>query len=253
MNRTLTRASACLALTGAALIGGTATGQAAQPTFPMKSGSYVATLKGVQTVGWESKHVKQFDCDSNSAGKGTEVIRYKSKKPVRLRIFKIGASEPMIMGAKGTKGRPEIDLRSKITRRGELKHWGGKVCSYGDGKGGAPKPPDCGTKRDDGLSVEPQFAYGKKNLITVEQTLFAPLGPFFNCPSGGTSWPSFLDRTKKGVVGKRYSLKKLFGKKKRKHVIEAAGREVVTTPESSSVTTNHWYLTLKRVKGKKRR
>jgi len=101
------------------------------------------------------------------------------------------------------------------------------------------------------MSVE--VDYGEKSLISAEQTLFVPLGPFYNCPVGGTSWPSLLDRTDRGAVGKRYSPKKLFSKKRKKHVIEAAGREEVTTGEDQSVTTMHWYVTLKRTKAPKRR
>ena len=170
------------------LAAGAATAEAKTPF--VQKGKFRVQVEGVQKTTWQHQHVKQFDCDSNSSGSGTEKVRFKSKPKV-VSIFKFGRSTPTIL--QGRSGNAILDLRSKITRNGTRTDSGGKVCSYGDGNGAAPKAPDCGTKRSV-LYADLDYLHGRKDVIGLDQSLAVPLGPFYNCPVGGTSWPSLLDR-----------------------------------------------------------
>jgi hypothetical protein len=159
-------------------------------------------------------------------------------------ISRFGNSTPIVMiGRK----QPTLDLRSKITRQGTFEQFGGEICSYGDGDGApAPKPADCGTKRAK-LYAEIAYDARRPTMIGLAQALALPLGPFYNCPSGGTSWPTLLDRdgAKSRMISQRLPARELFDHGK--HIVIGRGREVVRTEESSSTTTIRWTLSLTRV------
>jgi hypothetical protein len=222
----------------------------ADAAFKVRNGTFKVEIEGVQTNSWTHSHTKKFDCDSNSKGSGTEVIRFKSK-PKKLRAIQVGAGSPFLMKAKGERD-DMIDLTSKVTRRGERTHWGAKVCSYGDGTGGQQPPAkDCGTKRLDGLSVEVDYSRQRRGFMYLEQTLAVPLVGFKNCPSAGISWPSLLERDSKGrEIGRKLPFNSLFTHKK--NIIRGAGREVRNDGETQSTTTIEWTISLTRVGGKKR-
>ena len=110
--------------------------------------------------------------------------------------------------------------------------------------------PDCGTKRST-LFAELAYDSQRPSMIGLEQSLAVPLGPFYNCPSGGTSWPSLLDRdvAKSRMIGQRLPVRDLF--RHGKNIVIARGREVENTAENKSTTTITWTLSLTRL-GKKR-
>ena len=236
--------SAALALAAGAL---TAAPAAAKTPF-VQQGKFRVQVEGVQKTTWTHQHAKQFDCDSNSVGSGKETVRFKSKAEV-VKIFKFGRSTPIVM--QGKRGKAILDLRSKITRNGTRTESGGKVCSYGDGNGTAPKAPDCGTKRSV-LFADLDYLSGRKDVIGLQQSLALPLGPFYNCPVGGTSWPSLLDRdvNKSRDIGTKLPARELF--RYGKHIVIGKGREKQANAEDSSTTTIRWELTLTRL-GKKKR
>jgi hypothetical protein len=242
MDSLITRVALLAAAT--TLAAGAATAEAKTPF--LQKGKFRVQVEGVQKTTWQHQHVKQFECDSNSVGSGTEKVRFKSKPEV-VSIYKFGRSTPVVM--QGKKGNPILDLRSKITRNGTRTESGARVCSYGDGNGTAPKAPDCGTKRSV-LYAELDYVFGRRDVIGLEQSLAVPLGPFYNCPVGGTAWPSLLDRDVKSskTIGTRLPARDLF--RYGKHIVIGKGREKQTGAEDSSTTTIRWELTLTRL-GKK--
>jgi hypothetical protein len=234
---------------GLALLAGMLLAAPAHAKAPfVQQGKFRVQVEGVQKTTWQHQHVKQFDCDSNSAGSGKETVRFRSKPEV-VKIFKFGKSTPIVM--QGKKGSAILDLRSKITRNGTRTESGGKVCSYGDGTGSAPKPPDCGTKRST-LFADLEYFSGRKDVIGLQQSPVVPLGPFHNCPVGGTAWPSLLDRdvNKSKSIGTRLPARDLF--RYGKHIVIGKGREKQVGAEDSSTTTIRWELTIKRLGRKKR-
>ena len=235
MRKSLLIAAAALATSGAAAT-------PADAAF-FKSAKYRVEVEGVQTTKWQSKHVSQGGCDSNSEGSGTEVVRFKNKGPVVVTMYAWNRSTPMFLKGRRT---AEFDLDSRIARQGSLKHWGGQVCSYGDGTGSdTPPAPDCGVKRSDDMSVELRYAH-RSNLLMLEQSLVPPYGPFYHCPSGGVSWPSLLDhRTGGKEVGRRLPPRDLL--RYGKNVVVVAAKETRTTAESTYETTIRYTLSLTRL------
>ena len=242
MNHT-TRAILPLAVAAATALGAAVPAAGASSSF--QTGKFRVELEGVQKTVWETKHVKQFDCDVNIDGNGTETVRFRAK-PAVLSVTRFGRSTPvLLMGRK----QPILDLRSRITRNGVLETSGGKICSDGDGTGGETPAPDCGTKRST-LFAELAYDSRRPSTIGLEQSLAMPLGPFRNCPSGGTAWPSLLDRdvARSRMIGQRLPVRDLF--RHGKNIVIARGREVVNTAEDKSTTTIRWTLSLTRM-GKK--
>jgi hypothetical protein len=224
--------------------------QAANPANPFdyKSAKFKVEVEGVQTTAWTHSHTKQFACDSNSKGEGTEVVRFASKPKV-VQLFQIGNTTPLFRN--GRKIDAAIDLLSRITRRGTWSDWGADICSHGNGTGGeTPPPPDCGTKRSK-LYTDLRFSSAKKDFITLEQSLVLPLGPFRNCPVAGLSWPSFLDRTDKGEVGRRLPVRTLFGRN-RKHIVVVTARKEHRDAEDWYRTTIRYSIALTRIGAVKR-
>jgi hypothetical protein len=238
---TITTIAAALACSAAAA----GPAQAANPANPFdyKSAKFKVEVEGVQTTAWTHAHTKQFACDSNSKGEGTEVVRFASRPKV-VQLFQIGNTTPLFRN--GRRIDAAIDLLSTITRRGTLSDWGADVCSHGNGTGGeTPPPPDCGTKRSK-LYTDLRYSSAKKDFITLEQSLVVPLGPFRNCPVGGLAWPSFLDRTNRGEVGRRLPARALFGAS-RKHIVIATGRSERRDAEDWHRTTIRYSIALTRI------
>jgi hypothetical protein len=231
----------------AALAGVLAIGESAAPAqamFGYKAATFKVEVKGVQTNAWKTDHANQGGCDADMHGDGTEVVRFHSK-PKLVKAYTFTGSKPMFLNT-GKKFDRYIDLISKITRRGSMTVSGGQVCSYGDGTGGeAPKPPDCGTKYSKWYA-ELNYSSNKRDLLMLEQALVVPLGPFYNCPNGSGAWPSLLDRTDKGEVGRRLPPRDLFGPN-RLHIIRAAGREEATSGDHWHQTTIQYTIKLTRI------
>jgi hypothetical protein len=241
MKQTMTAVAAtAIALLGAATPPADAAGS------PFLSGKFKVELEGVQRTTWESHHTQQFECDSSSDGTGRETVRFRSK-PAVVAVAAIGASTPIILQNRKT---AILDLRSKITRQGDLNDYGGKICSYGDGTDATPPAPDCGTKSST-LYAELAYDSQRRGFIGLEQSLAVPLGPFLNCPVDGTAWPTLLDRNiaTSRMIGQRLPVRGLF--KHGKNIVIARGREVVSTGETTSTTTIRWTLSLTRIGNEK--
>jgi hypothetical protein len=237
--RTKITTIACLA--GIAAIGASAA--PAQATFGYKAATFKVEVEGVQTNAWKTNHVNQGGCDADMNGEGTEVVRFHST-PKLVKAYSFTGSKPMFLNS-GKKFDKYIDLISKITRRGTMTVSGGKVCSYGDGTGGEKPQPDCGTKHSKWYA-ELNYSSNKRDFLMLEQALVVPLGPFRHCPSGNGAWPSMLDRTNKGEVGRRLPQRDLFGSN-RLHIIRAAGREEATSGDHWHQTTIQYTIKLTRV------
>jgi hypothetical protein len=235
---------ACLAVAGAVSVA--AAPAQAKTGFGLKSASFKVEVEGVQTNAWKTDHANQGGCDVDIHGSGTEVVRFKSRKPKVFKLYQFGTTTPNFLNS-GKKFDKYIDLAAKITRRGSISTTGGQICSYGDGTGATtpPKPPDCGTKHSTWYG-ELNYSSRKKNFLMLEQALVVPLGPFYNCPNGSGSWPSLLDRTKKGEVGQRLPTGDLFGPNQQ-HVIRAAGRDEYSDKETWHQTTIQYTIKLTRV------
>jgi len=239
-NRTLTRTVALATTALSLVLAGPAAADAASARF--QTGKFRVELEGVQRTTWETHHVKQFDCDVNIDGHGTETVRFRSR-PAVLTVGSFGASTPVLMIGR----KPAIlDLRSRITRKGVLDTSGGTVCSDGDGTGGAPPPPDCGTRHST-LFAELTYDSRRPGVIGLEQAHAMPLGPFHNCPSGGTSWPRLFDHhvDTSRMIGQRLPARELF--RHGKNIVIARGREQQSTAEGRSTTTIRWTLSLTRI------
>jgi hypothetical protein len=227
----------------AVLAVGAGPAQAAKNPFGYKTAKFKVEVEGVQTNAWNHQHTLQFECDSNSKGEGTEVVRFHSK-PKTLTIFKFGDSAPIAMNNPKKPGA-DIDLIAKITRRGTMDNWGGKICAYGNGDGGeTPPAPDCGTKTGT-LFTDLKFPSSPKNRVMLEQSLVVPLGPFRNCP-GNRGWPGFLDRASGKDVTQKLSSAELFGTDK-KHIVILTGRDTQKDAENWSETTIRYSISLTRI------
>lgn len=245
-NRTLARTVALATTALSLVLAGPAAAEAASASF--QTGKFRVELEGVQRTTWETHHVKQFDCDVNIDGHGTETVRFRSR-PAVLTVTSFGSSTPVLLIGR----KPAIlDLRSRIARNGVLDTSGGEVCSDGDGTGGAPPPPDCGTKRST-LFAELTYDSQRPGVIGLEQAAAMPLGPFHNCPSGGTSWPSLFDHhvDTSRMIGQRLPVRDLF--RHGKHIVIGRGTERQNTVEDRSTTTIRWTLSLTRIPSTRRK
>lgn len=231
------------ALAAAAPPAATAAPKIQQATFDVQ-------VEGTQSVTWSTKHVKQFECDVDIDGSGTEKTRFKSKK-VRVKLSRYGNLDPIFIGPKG-----DIPLKGRITRSGSVKTSGGTVCSHGDGTGGsAPTPPDCGTRTAVGR-VELRYAAKAKDLLMLGRAGSNDKDPFANCPWGGVSWPRLLtySGTQDTVndIGQKVPVKDLLDPAFGQHIVIGRGTYKESWPESNATTKVRWELKLTRVGAKRK-
>ena len=247
MNRHLSLRNLALCTTAVAALGAAQPAMAQEPKSFL-TGKFKVEVEGVQKTTWSTNHVQQFECDANVVGSGKETVRFRSK-PVVAHIAKFGDSAPIVTVGRKDKG---LALLSKITRNGTRTESGAKVCSYGDGTGGeTPPPPDCGTKRST-LFADLDYVYGRSNVIGLEQSLAVPLGPFFNCPVGGDSWPTLLDRNRNSKqFGAKLPAKDLF--KYGKNIVIVRGRDDYEDTDTKATTTIRYSIALTKVGAKKQR
>ena len=246
MNRHLSLRNVAL-FTAAVAALGTAAPATAQEPKSFLTGKFKVEVEGVQKTTWSTNHVQQFECDSNVVGSGKETVRFRSK-PVVVHIAKFGESAPIVTFRRKDKG---LALLSKITRNGKRTEWGARVCSDGDGTGGTPPEPDCGTKRST-LYADLDYIYDRKDVIGLEQSLAVPLGPFLNCPVGGDSWPALLDRNRNSKqFGAKLPVKDLF--EYGKNIVIVRGRDDYDDGDTKATTTIRYSIAMTKMKGKKAR
>ncbi|HEU4657028.1 MAG TPA: hypothetical protein VFR97_05865 [Capillimicrobium sp.] len=237
--RTSNRLPSIRAVAGATLA--VATVAAAAPAAaPARQATFRVALKGVQTTTWETRHVPMFECDVSIQGSGTETVRFRAK-PTEVTVDASGGDVSFRQGFHDA----TIDLRATIARQGAIETTAQRICADGDGTGGPPPPtPDCGTKRSE---TWVQLRYASRDVIALQPELAAPLGPFRECPVGGTAWPELLHDVDGRAVGQRLPVDDLFAHGK--HIVIATGREEVSGFDETSTTTIRWELSLTRLGG----
>lgn len=220
----------------------------ADAAFQYRAAKFKLEIEGVQTNSWVTSHAKDGPCDFDIHGEGTEVVRFHSV-PTVVDIAQFMGTTPLIRVGKRY-GVP-FDLDAKITRRGVLTMANGEICSSGDGTGSvSPPAPDCGTKRST-FYADLRYSSRRKDLLFMDQSLVAPLGPFRHCPNGPGSWPSILDRANGREVGRRLAPSDLFGPDG-KHIVLVAARESRAGGDTHHTTTIRYSIALTRI-GKVRR
>jgi hypothetical protein len=223
-----------------------ATAQAA-PTIKIQNARFKIVVQGVQTTVWTHKHTKAFDCDTDSQGSGTEVVRFKTA-PTIVDVMQVDKYAPMLTVKNKYKG---FYAPAKITRRGTYTTGNGKICSYGDGTGGGtPTPaPDCGTKRS-GFFFDLDYVSGQAGKLRIERdSMVPPVGPFRNCPVGGVAWPDIMEFSSGSkFIGGKLPYSELFNKRHGQIGARAAGKDTTKTADDQSETTIDWNVLLTRVK-----
>ncbi len=246
MNRHLSFRKLALCTAAVAALGA-AQPATAQEAKSFLTGKFEVEVEGVQKTTWSTNHVQQFECDSNVVGSGKETVRFRSK-PAVAHIAKFGEAAPIVTIGRKNKG---LALLSEITRDGKRTESGAKVCSDGDGTGGQPPAPDCGTKRST-LYADLDYVHDRKDVIGLEQSLAVPIGPFLNCPVGGDSWPALLDRNRNSKqFGAKLPVKDLF--KYGKNIVIVRGRDAYEDTDTKATTTIRYSIALTEIKGKKAR
>lgn len=223
-----------------------AAGAAAKPAKQLTYAKYKVKVEGVQKTDWTYNHELQGHCDSNGAGGGSETVRF-SSRPTKLKAY-FGLAEPVTFfgGSKANPTAGEIPLRAAVTREGQIDHWGGEPCSYGDGTGGVPPAPDCGTKTS-ATKVELGFDHAAKRKLVLEQTEVAD-DPFANCAAGGVQWPHLIEaNADRSHIGEIIEVDEMM--KAGQYVVLAEGRDEQTEGDSQYVTTIRWSVNFKRVGG----
>jgi hypothetical protein len=220
---------------------------AAAEALSVKNSRFDVSVKGYQLTTWSHDHPARGGCDSNTKGSGREVMRFTSK-PVRLRGMWVKGFYPTFSGAKlGSVGK--IPLRTRITRTGDYTHWGGQICSYGDGNGSQQPPAkDCGTKYSSALKTTLEYDPGNKVSLGLGRDFGNPDDVFTNCPAGPLMWPKAQVLSAKGKrLGRRVSYRDLFFGPRR-HILRMGSKVDNTTYETPAETEVGWEVTITRVK-----
>jgi hypothetical protein len=247
----MTRKSSLVA--AAAALVALAAPAAADAKFRVENTKFDVSVKGYQLSTWSHSHTATGGCDVNSAGGGREVMRFRSKPTRMSGLYLPGTGTvPTFHRLGAPLGKDGIPLRTRITRSGDLKSWGGQVCSYGDGTGGpGEKPKDCGTRYSNALSAPLDYDLKGKQTLGLNQDFGTPPDPFSNCPAGPLMFPKVVTygaRVKR--LGRRLPYRELFHGPRR-HILRFGTTLPNDTFETPAKTEVGWEITITRVGGAK--
>jgi hypothetical protein len=207
------------------------------------------SVKGYQLSTWTHQHTAGGGCDSNSAGSGREVMRFRSRTTRMSALYVTpGGGYPTFHRLGAPLGKDAIPLRTRITRTGDLKSWGGPICSYGDGTGvTAEKPKDCGTRYSNALSAELQYDLKGKQVLGLGRDFGRANDPFENCPSGPLMFPNVVTYGK-GLksLGRKLPYRELFHGPRR-HILRFGTTLPNDTFETPAKTEVGYEITITRV------
>jgi len=223
---------------------GAGAAQAAQPTF--KQAKFKVEVEGVQTNKWGTSHVDPpgtGPCGVNFYGNGTEVVRFKTNRPGTLTIMDTGRAAPFVLV-----DNRKLRATARITRKGIMRLFQAEpgFCSDGTGQGAQPpKPEDCGTKTYNLWFLEVGVL---RNRIEMDNQV-APLGPFLNCPSGGVSFGSMLNKFQHKGLNPKFPTDDMLERDDHKQwIIPASGNYRQKNADGESFTTLRWQIKLTRIK-----
>ena len=176
-------------------------------------------------------------------------MRFRSKT-TRMSAFSItpGGGIPVFHRVGAPLGKSAVPLRTRITRSGDYKTWGGPVCSYGDGTGAtSEKPKDCGTRYSSALSAELQYDFKGKQVLGLGRDFGHGLDPFENCPSGPLMFPNVVSYGKSlKPLGRKLPYHDLFHGP-RKNILRFGTTLPNDTFETPAKTEVGWEITITRV------
>jgi hypothetical protein len=211
------------------------------------------SIKGYQLSTWSHSHTATGGCDSNVAGGGREVMRFRSKTTRMSALYVTpGGTVPTFHRLGAPLGKDGIPLRTRITRSGDLKTWGGPICSYGDGTGGeTPKAKDCGTRTSNALSAELEYDLKGKQSLGLGSDFGEAKDPFANCPAGPLMFPKAINYGKGFKrLGRKLTYRELFHGPRR-HILRFGTTLPNDTFETPAKTEVGWEMTITRVGGAK--
>jgi hypothetical protein len=242
MNKPLT-ALLCLGLLA------TAGPAAAQVPFKPKVAKFKVTLKGVQATDWNSHHAGTGGCNPTVKQSGTEVARFASTRPVRVKVLLYGRHSPPIFttGSKAGDPAPRLELRAKVTRRSTIS--ADPTPWYCQALGGAnSQPPDCGTRRVTAAVVLHELIGRRRDRIHLTSNSVHQ-GGFKTCPSAYPEFPSLLVvNSKGGVVAARLPRREIYDRSLGKLITIARGYRKRTSGETTSGTSVRWEASFRRVR-----
>jgi hypothetical protein len=213
----------------------------------VQKAAFKVKVEGVQTTTWRTDHPGAGGCDSAVTGSGTETVRYRSR-PVRVRaLVTPGLSSPLFTTLDGN-GVPGLALRGTVTRHGTLDAAPSTECG---GTGGGSIPRDCGTRPFSGVVLPLAYRVGARPRDQLDlQATVLDEGPFANCPSAGTAFPTLVNTNEGEWVRAELPREELFDSAHGRIIVIARGRESETAGEHTYVTQTRWVVTFDRIRGR---
>lgn len=223
---------------------------------------FKAKIKGTQINNWKANYGGGGKCEPAFAGKGREVIRFRSAGWTQISVTMF---ENARLGAFGKKDwtalfyarkrfdPPAFRLKGTVTRSGHLKGGGSPpecAVAVGDGTWTPPKR-DCGRKpiKNRSLLAKVDSSTGWLSLENV-RTLYPSYGDYKNCKVFGWAWPTFMVHDDKHrTAGVSLDVKRTLRNKKLKNLIFIGrGKSRHTMQGIGGNTRIEWSMTLKRVR-----
>jgi hypothetical protein len=204
---------------------------------------FEVTISGGQVNKWSVLSTTGDDsCGSQTFGSGKENIVFTTPKAHKLLATRSGKGSE-------TYGSLLVDTRASVTRDGYLDSKPVGSCegvAEGDGSGGPPPAPDCGT-RNGKLTLELDFDKDELGLDDADTAI----APFDNCHAEGFSFPDIITASRGKVRKAELPTNDIFSKKK-KLVAETTAYLTDDSYGTFFETTLYWKVTLKRVSSTRR-
>jgi hypothetical protein len=218
---------------------------------PQKSAKFVAYVSGKQETTWNvPRYATYRDCQGQryTEGEGRELVTFRSRKPMRILVYKNGAYGPFVRY--GTWSRFGGSLSTGIHTTGKAERTGRTVHSIepsvchdaGDPTSEDTGPYDCGSRPFEPV-VHLNWSGDRLELSTLD--LFPE--PFENCP---LYVPAGVDQQDITKIGQRYPARAVFDRSQ--GLVEVLGRKTFTAKiahdHGTATTTVTWKVRLRRAR-----
>lgn len=203
---------------------------------------FKAEVEGVQRTSVTHSHEPLHRCDVRDYSTGKETVRFASRKPLKVTVARVpGVSGYTVLYGKRGQGIP---TRARVNRRfsPQVTAPPSDCPPAGDGNGGGPLPPDCGTRTISPWMIAIESP--RRELVSLEADHFED--PYQRCPGG--AFPELVHENTRGdTIVSRLPEKELFDQRIGKLIVIGRGERSYLLHDYDETTTVRWSLSLRRI------
>ena len=198
------------------------------------------SIKGVQTTTEANSHDALSKCDVRNYSHGREVVKFATPKPIKVTLAKVPGQKELV-AVYGT-GKATAPTTAKVTRSYTTDITPPPESCGGNGGGGEPEIPDCGTRTYKPWKMNLVFHKGERVGLEAD---YVSKQLFKVCP-GGTFPELLAENTVHTPITTKLPSSEVFDEGIGKLIVIGRGKREYVLHDYDETAKVRWEVSLKR-------